>query len=81
MLKDDVIILENRFDLLESDICVCCFISVDGTYCPVNEPWPLLEEMWSKKFNGPGLKYEVALCIKTSPIVWLDQWSIHCKYQ
>jgi hypothetical protein len=58
-----------------------CFISVDGMDCSVNEPWPFLEEMYSEKFNAPGLKYEVAVCIKTGHTVRLDQWSIHCKYQ
>jgi hypothetical protein len=48
MLKDDIIILGNRFDGLDSEISIHCFISVDGTDCPVSEPWPFLEEMWSK---------------------------------
>jgi len=25
---------------------------------------------WSHKFNGPGLRYEIALCIRTGTIVW-----------
>ena len=47
-----------------------CFISVDGTDCPVFEPWPFSKDMFSHKFNGPGLKYEVAVCLKTGEIVW-----------
>jgi hypothetical protein len=72
MLKDGIIILGNKFDGLGSEISIRYFISVDGTDCPVNEPWPFLEEMWSKKFNGPGLEYEVAVCIKTGHIVWTN---------
>ena len=72
ILIDGIIILANRFDGLDSEIYTHCFISVDGTDCPVNEPWPFLEDMYSKKFNGPGLKYEVAVCIKTGHIVWIN---------
>ena len=25
---------------------------------------------WSHKFNGPGLRYEVGICIRTGDIVW-----------
>jgi hypothetical protein len=72
MLKDGIIILANRFDGLDSEIYTHCFISVDGMDCPVNEPWPFNPEMYSEKFNGPGLKYEVAVCIKTGHIVWIN---------
>ena len=28
--------------------------------------------MYSQKLNGPGLKYEVGVCIKTGKIIWLN---------
>ena len=71
-LKDDVISLDNRFDGLDGVAYTNCFISVDGTDCPVFEPWPFSTKMYSHKLNGPGLKYEVAVCLKTGRIVWIN---------
>ena len=74
-LKDDVIRLENRFvngppqnDGPERN----CYLTVDCTDCPVFEPFPFDREMYSHKHNGPGLKYEVAVCIRTGHIVWIN---------
>ena len=39
-LKEDVIQLEKRFEELPEEDHIKCFISVDGTDCPVFEPWP-----------------------------------------
>ena len=47
-------------------------MSSDCTDCPVFEPWPFSKKMFSKKFNGPGVKYDVGVCIKTGHIVWVD---------
>ena len=75
-LKDDVILLENRFvDGPLSNPHVPernCYLTVDCTDCPVFEPLPFNPEMFSHKFNGPGLKYEVAVCIRTGHIVWIN---------
>ena len=71
-LKDKFISLENRFDGLGAVVHTNCFISVDGTDCPVFEPWPFTKKMYSHKLNGPGLKYEVAVCLKTGRIVWIN---------
>ena len=71
-LKEDVICLDKRFDELQADVHVNCFISVDGTDCPVFEPWPFDEKMCSHKMNGPALKYEVAVAISTGFIVWVN---------
>ena len=49
-----------------------CFTSVDGTDCPVFEPWPFDKKMHSHELNGPGVKHETAVCIKTSLIVWIN---------
>lgn len=69
-LEFDIIKLDNRFDAYTPG--VQCLISVDCTHCPINEPWPF-ETMWySEKLNGPGVSYEVAVCIKTGWIVWVN---------
>ena len=36
------------------------------------EPTEFDPKWWSHKFNGPGLRYEVALCIRTGDIVWVN---------
>ena len=70
-LKYDVIKLSKRFDGYGKRVNSNCFISVDGTDCETYEPWPFKKDMYSQKSNGPGLKYEVAVCIKTGHIVWI----------
>jgi hypothetical protein len=37
-----------------------CMISVDCLDCPCSEKFPASPDMFSKKFNGPGIKYEVS---------------------
>ena len=71
-MKDELIVLENCFNGLDHVVNTNCFISVDGTDCPVFEPSPFNKEMYSHKLNGPGLKYEVAVCLKTGHIVWIN---------
>lgn len=36
---------------------------VDGTYCPVFEPWPFCSSWFSKNFRGLGLRYYVLVSI------------------
>lgn len=49
-------------------------LEVDGVDFKIQEPWPynkFKSKIWySHKFNGPGLRYEVGVCIKTDHIVW-----------
>lgn len=71
-LKDDVIKVERRFENLPVEVAVNCFVSIDGTDCPVFEPWPFDSKMYSHKINGSGLKYEVAVAISTGFIVWIN---------
>ena len=71
-LKDNIIKIENRFNDLDNIVHTNCFMSSDCTDCPVFEPWPFSKKMFSKKFNGPGVKYDVGVCIKTGHIVWVD---------
>lgn len=34
------------------------------------EPTEFNPKWWSHKFNGPGLRYEIGICIRTGEIVW-----------
>lgn len=69
-LQAQTIKLSNRFRLYDGT--TSCLMSVDGTDCPVFEPWPFDPKWYSQKFNGPGIKYEVAVCIKSGDIVWIN---------
>ena len=71
-LKDDVFDLEDRFEGLGDVAETNCFITVDGTDCPAFDHRPLDEAMYSAKLAGPGLKYEVAICIITGKMVWIN---------
>ena len=44
-------------------------VSIDGTDCPIWEPWPFDPKWFSHKFKSAGLRYEVGLCINTGEIV------------
>jgi hypothetical protein len=44
---------------------------VDGTDFSIFEPSPFDPKWFSHKINGPGLRYEVAICIQTGWIVWI----------
>ena len=46
-----------------------CKVTVDGTDFRIMEPSPFDPKWLSEKFNGPGVKYEVAICIQTGWIV------------
>ena len=49
-----------------------CKITVDGTNFWIQEPIPFNPKWYSHKFKGPGLRYEVTICIKTGWIVWVN---------
>ena len=44
------------------------YISVDGTDCRIYEPEPFDTKWYSHKFNGPGLRYEIGVCIVSGNI-------------
>jgi len=46
------------------------FVSLDGTDFRIFEPVPFDKKWYSHKFHGPGVRYEVGLCINTGHIVW-----------
>jgi hypothetical protein len=56
-----------------------CLASVDGIDCGIEEPpktddskLPFDKKWYSHKLNGAGVRYEVAVCIKTGDIVWIN---------
>ena len=60
---------ENR---LVDDIGCQCKVTVDGTDFMINQPTPFSKTWYSHKFNGPGVRYEIAVCIQTGDIVWYN---------
>jgi DDE superfamily endonuclease len=46
-----------------------CKVTMDGTDFRIMEPSPFDPKWLSEKLNGPGVKYEVAVCIQTGWIV------------
>ena len=47
-----------------------CLVSVDGTDFRIQRGYGI--DFFSYKFKGAGLRYEVALCILTGHIVWIN---------
>jgi DDE superfamily endonuclease len=45
---------------------------VDGVDFPIFEPQKFDRQWYSHKFKGPGIRYEVAVCIQTGDIVWVN---------
>jgi hypothetical protein len=49
-----------------------CLVTVDGTDFRIPEPSPFWTGWFSHKFKAAGLRYEIAICIKTGYIVWVN---------
>lgn len=47
-------------------------MSVDGTDFRIYDPWPFDSKWYSRTFHGPGLRYEIGICIATWHIVWAN---------
>lgn len=60
---------ENR---LNADKGKTCKVTVDGTDCQIFEPRPFSKQWYSHKFKKAGVRYEVAVCIQTGWIVWIN---------
>jgi DDE superfamily endonuclease len=60
---------ENR---LIDDNGSICKVTVDGTDCRIFEPKPFSPKWFSHKFNGPALRYEVAVNIQNGWIVHVN---------
>ena len=48
------------------------FVTVDGTDFRIKDPSPFSTSWYSHKYKGPGVRYEVAICIATGWIVWFS---------
>jgi hypothetical protein len=46
-------------------------MTVDGSDFKIYQPKPWCKKWFSHKFNGPGLRYKVAVCIYSSRIAWI----------
>jgi hypothetical protein len=57
---------ENRF---EGNTRERCLVTVDGIDFAIQEPTNFSSRWFSHKFGGPGLRYEIAVCIHTGKIV------------
>lgn len=58
---------ENRFLLAPRDANI--FVSIDGTDFRIQEQSLFYPKWYSHKFHGPGLRYELGICIRTGYIV------------
>jgi len=62
------ILWKNRH---RGDVGVCCKISVDGTDYRLQRQHPF-KRFYSFKFKASGYRYEIAICIQTGDIVWIN---------
>jgi hypothetical protein len=49
-----------------------CLIMLDGTDFPIMEPKLFSPAWYTHKMNGPGLRYEIGICIQTGWVVWAN---------
>lgn len=66
-LYHEVIVWENRFRGWDGK--TVGLTTVDGKDCPVHDRYPFDPGLYSKKLNGPGCRYLVALSIADGSIV------------
>jgi hypothetical protein len=70
-LEPDIIRWENRFENWNQT--TQALVAIDGTDCPIQEPYPFDSANYSEKFNGPGVKYVVATSIFDDGIVFISR--------
>ena len=63
--------LEQEYNLVYPNGTVV-YATVDGTDFRIQEPTPFSKRWYSHKFNGPGLRYEVAISIDKDGILWTN---------
>lgn len=61
--------MEQRYENAESNQNY--FSSIDGVDFKICEPKPFNKKWFSHKFRASGLRYNIALCIRTGKIVWI----------
>lgn len=49
-----------------------CKVTVDGDDFRIFEPRPFNRRWFTKKFKGPGLRFEVSVSVQTGWIVWVN---------
>ena len=49
-----------------------CKLTIDGMDMFIKEQRPFSPKWWSHKSNGPGLRYEIGICIQTGWICWFN---------
>jgi len=49
-----------------------CLVTIDGTDFCMPEPPEFNPRWFLHKFKGPGLRYEIGICIQTGWIVWIN---------
>lgn len=59
---------ESRF--YESNNEISGLVSLDGFDFQILEQRPFSRKWYSHKHNGPGIRYEIGLCVKSGEIVW-----------
>jgi hypothetical protein len=47
-------------------------MTLDGTDFRIHEPQPFDRKWYSHKFKGPGVRYEVGVCIQTGHMCWVN---------
>lgn len=63
------IVFEDRLD---GNTPFCCKMTVDGTDFRIRQPTIFEKKWYSHKYKGPGLCYEVGVCIFTGHLVWIN---------
>ena len=57
-----------------ADVDNLCLMSVNCTDCLMQEPMPFNKKWYSNKLNGPGVRYELCVCVMTGWIVSVNGW-------
>jgi hypothetical protein len=72
-LTGHTLLLQIRFEhRLRGDKGKTCKMTVDGTDFMIWQPFPFSKNWFSHKFKGPGVRYEVGVCIQTGDICWIN---------
>ena len=48
-----------------------CYVSIDGTDCPIEEPQDFDPKWYSHKINRSDVRYEIGLTLRSKKIVWV----------
>jgi len=72
MLKSHLLVKTATLDDAADESELIFLISVDGTHCPIQEPFPFSKDNSSHKRGGkPAVNYEVAVLLHEARIVWV----------